>query len=45
MKRVAHGVRHLVQAVFSSYSGEAVLDGHLVIRGRALSTALRWIPA
>jgi hypothetical protein len=45
MKRVAHGVRHLVQAVFSSYSGEAVLDGHLVIRGRALSTALRWVPA
>jgi hypothetical protein len=44
MKRVAPGIRHLVQAVFSSYSGEAVLDGHLVIRGRALSTALRWVP-
>jgi hypothetical protein len=44
IKRVAPDVRHLVQAVFSSYAGEAVLDGHLVIRGRALSTALRWTP-
>jgi hypothetical protein len=44
LKRVASGIRHLVQAVFSSYSGEAVIDGHLVIRGRALSTALRWTP-
>lgn len=44
LRKVASGVRHLVQAVFSSYSGEAVVDGRVVIRGRALSTALRWVP-
>jgi hypothetical protein len=43
-KKMASGVRHLVQAVFSSYAGEAVVDGRVVIRGRALSTALRWVP-
>jgi hypothetical protein len=44
VKRLAPGVRYLVQAVFSSYAGEAVLDGRVIIRGRALSTALRWTP-
>jgi hypothetical protein len=44
IKRVAPDVRHLVQGVFSSYAGEAVFKEHLVIRGRALSTALRWMP-
>jgi hypothetical protein len=44
LRKVASGVRHLVQAVFSSYAGEAVVDGRVVIRGRALSTALRWVP-
>jgi hypothetical protein len=32
--------RHLVQAIFSSYSPLSVLDGHPVFRGRALSAAL-----
>jgi hypothetical protein len=44
LRKVASGVRHLVQAVFSSYAGDAVVDGRVVIRGRALSTALRWVP-
>lgn len=44
LRKVASGARHLVQAVFSSYAGEAVVDGRVVIRGRALSTALRWVP-
>lgn len=44
LRKLASGVRHLVQAVFSSYAGEAVVDGQIVIRGRALSKALRWVP-
>lgn len=44
LRKVASGVRHLVQAIFSSYAGDAVVDGRVVIRGRALSTALRWVP-
>lgn len=44
LRNVAGGVRHLVQAMFSSYAGEAVVDGRIVIRGRALSTSLRWVP-
>lgn len=44
LRKVASGVRHLAQAVFSSYAGDAVVDGRVVIRGRALSTALRWVP-
>jgi hypothetical protein len=42
-KMVTPGIRHLVQAVFSSYAGEAVIDRRVVIRGRALSKALRWV--
>jgi hypothetical protein len=44
LRKLASGVRHLVQGMFASYSGDAVVDGRVVIRGRALSTALRWVP-
>ncbi|HTV22387.1 MAG TPA: hypothetical protein VMG12_27050 [Polyangiaceae bacterium] len=44
LRQVAGNERHLVQAMFSSYAGDAVVDGRVVIRGRALSTALRWVP-
>src|SRR5581483_7465886 len=39
-----HAMRHLVQAVYAFYGEPVMLDGHLVIRGRALSEALEVTP-
>jgi hypothetical protein len=38
------GERHLVQAGFAFYGGPSVVEGHLVIKGRALSGAMEVTP-
>jgi hypothetical protein len=38
------GIRHLVQATLATYEGEPVVDGRIMVRGRALSAALEFMP-
>lgn len=38
------GQRYLVQARLTSYAGPAAVDGDYVIRGRAHSSMLEWVP-
>ena len=40
----ATGQRYLLQATYSSYSGEPVRDGVLVVRGRLFSEAILVTP-